>query len=74
MSHFLQAWFTDTIEGRRITLRSDRDKWGYGPGLGEGGRGVKIEKLLEKNKENGSQEMDMAQLVKVPATHLMSHA
>lgn len=35
---------------------------------------MKIEKLLEKNKENGSQEMDMAQLVKVPATHLMSHA
>lgn len=28
---------------------------------------MKIEKLLEKNKENGSQEMEMAQLVKVPA-------
>lgn len=59
--------------GSRV-LRSDRDEWGWGPGLGEGGRGVKIEKLLEKNKENGSQEMDMAQLVRVLATHLMSHA
>lgn len=54
-------------------LGSGRDKWAWGPGSEEcrkcpcWGRG-EIEKLLEENKINGSWEMEMAQLVKVPAT------